>query len=255
MTGQRAADQPLAERAGPARQADVQVERHAGQRADGQRAEHPGVGLAKALPEQRQQATGRQQHGEPGPAHRGRGRRRDGRQPPGEQRRHDQHHQQQAQAVRRRHAGRLGLVPVGQHHHLAGATRHAGEECGGTVAAAAQQDEDADQPQQQGADGAGEDHAEVRQHLAHHLTGEMQADGAGDDPLPHLPAARHFAHQPAAAAHGDHRQQRADHPRQRPVGQARQPAAERTDQRRRPPGRQPLVHIRPVPRPRCRDDA
>ncbi len=216
----------------------MQVEHDAGDRADGQRSEHPGVRLPEPFPQHGQHSAARQQHGQPWPAHGCRRWRLDRRQAPGEQRGHDQHHQQQTSTVRRGDLGRVCGMAARQVDHLAGTARQAGEERRGAVGAAAQQDEDADQAQQQGAEGAGQYHPQVLQYLLHHLVGEMQADGAGDQPLPGGPAVWHFLEHAAAATYRDHRQQRTDDPGQRPADQARQVATDSAEQGRQPPVRQ-----------------
>ena len=140
------------------------------------------------------------------------------------------------QAVRRCHSCGLGIVTQGQVDHLAGAAGHAGEEGGGAVVAGRTQQGDADQAGEAGEQGAGQQQAAVGQHLLQHRRAEVQADAGADQPLPALARAGHFAQvQAAQAAQQDHRQQGADHPRQRPADQAGQGAAGRTGQRREPP--------------------
>ena len=237
MATQGAADQPLANAAGTGRQADMQVEAEADAGRQQQRAEQPGIGLAQLLPAQRDQRPGREQQGQPAPVHR-RGlvrARLAAAEQVLERRRHQQHHQQQAQALRCGDAAEHRAVALPEVDHLAGAAGHAGEERGGAVLAAAAHEGDRQYAGKRGGHGAEDDDRAVRQHLLDHCRGEVQADADADDPLPALACPRHFGQrQVGQAAHQHHRQQRADHPRQRPADQACQPAAKGADQRRRP---------------------
>ncbi|MNC47410.1 hypothetical protein D3C75_964710 [compost metagenome] len=125
-----------------------------------------------------------------------------------EQRRHAQYHRQHAQALRRRYLAEHRAVARAQVDHLPRTTRHAGEECRGTVFPGAPQQPYADHAGQGGEQRTEENQREMAGHLLDHRGGEVQANTDADDPLPALAAVGDFRKLPTRqAAHQDDRQQ------------------------------------------------
>ncbi|MNV13723.1 hypothetical protein D3C71_1043750 [compost metagenome] len=237
VTAQTAADQPLADLAAAIGQADVQVPADADGRTDQQRPEQPGVGLTQALPDPGRQRASGKQHRQPAPIDAASvGNRRTVAQQILEGCRHAEHHDQHPQTLPRRHTAEYRTIAGAEVDHLPGTAGHAGKERRGAIFSGTAHQPHADHGGQAGDQRTKENQTEMTQHLLHHHRGEVQAYADADDPLAALAAARDFRELPRCqAAHEDDRQQRADHPRQRPADLAGEITAQQADQRGSPP--------------------
>ncbi|MNJ36713.1 hypothetical protein D3C77_315110 [compost metagenome] len=232
VTAQTTANQPLADLAGAVGQGNLQIEADTGDGCDQQRAEQPGIGLFQALPQAGHDDTQRADQRQPAPADTtvvG-----DGNaiaQQVFEQRRYAQHHRQYPQALCGSDLTEHRTVAGTEVDHLPGAARHAGKKRRSAVFTGTAQQPDANDAGDAGNQCAAEDQTEIARHLLDHRRGEVQADADADDPLPAFTPAGNFAQLPGRqAAHQDDRQQRADHPWQRPADLAGEIAACQTDQ-------------------------
>nr|GFA20354.1 hypothetical protein [Tanacetum cinerariifolium] len=193
----------------------------------------PWVGLLKLLPAPGHQRAERKQQRQPRPIHHRRvGNRATVAHQVFEDRRDTQHHRQHAQALPGGDVAENGAVACAQVHHLARAAGHAGKERSGPVLAGAQHEPHPDHARNAGHQCADENQAKVGKDLFDDDRGEVQADPDADHPLAAFAAAGYFSQLPGCeAADEDDRQQRADHPGQRPADLTGEKSPQQADQR------------------------